>query len=194
MTNQAFENHILYLIGYPGTGKYTLAKEFHAQMPHFKLVDNHLINNVLFPLIYTDGVTPLPPRIWENVGKIWDAVVDTVIYISPPDYSFILTNALSTSEADRAWFDVVCKMAEARQAVLVPVALTVSVEEHKKRIVSEERHARFKETDPEGPEKYAKAQNMLIPEHPNTLVLDISDLSPSEIGGRDSDPYVSLEP
>jgi len=194
MTNQAFENHILYLIGYPGTGKYTLAKEFHAQMPHFKLVDNHLINNVLFPLIHTDGVTPLPPRIWENVGKIWDAVVDTMIHISPPDYSFILTNALSTSEADRAWFDVVCKMAEARQAVLVPVALTVSVEEHKKRIVSEERHARFKETDPEGPEKYAKAQNMLIPEHPNTLVLDISDLSPSESVAEIRTHMLSLEP
>ncbi len=180
MTNRAFENHILYLIGYPGTGKYTVAKEFHAQLPHFKLVDNHLINNVLFPLIHADGVTPLPPRIWDNVSKIWAAVVDTMIHLSPVDYSFILTNHLSTSSEDVAWFNEICRVAEARQAVLVPVTLTISVESHKERIVSDERRARFKETDPAGPEKYAQLQNLLIPDHPNSLVLDISTLSPAE--------------
>lgn len=194
MTNHSFRNYIVYLLGYPGSGKFTLAKEFHAQMPHFKLVDNHLINNVLFPLIHTDGVTPLPPRIWDNVGKIWDAVVDTMIHLSPPDYSFILTNALSTSEGDRAWFDEICRMAKARQAVLVPVVLTLSVEEHKKRIVSDERRARFKETDPEGPEKYAKAQNMLIPDHPNLLTLNVSDLSPTESVAAIRHHMQTLEP
>lgn len=117
-----------------------------------------------------------------------------MIYLSPPDYSFILTNALSTSEGDRAWFDEICRMAKARQAVLVPVVLTLSVEEHKKRIVSDERRARFKETDPEGPEKYAKAQNMLIPDHPNLLTLNVSDLSPTELVAAIRHHMQTLEP
>lgn len=37
----------LYLIGFAGTGKYTIAKEL-AKVG-YKLVDNHLINNSIFP-------------------------------------------------------------------------------------------------------------------------------------------------
>lgn len=47
------KNTIIYLLGFPGTGKYTIAKEI-CKQADFKLVDNHLINNPLFTLIEND--------------------------------------------------------------------------------------------------------------------------------------------
>jgi hypothetical protein len=171
------KNTIVYLLGYAGTGKYTIAKELCRTAPEFHLVDNHLINNPLFSLIHADGITPLPPRIWDNVGKVWDAVIDTMIHISPPDYSFVLTNALSDSAKDVAWFHEVEDMASRRNATFVPVVLKISLDEHKKRIVSPDRVDRMKEIDPNGPARYAAADNLIRPIHPNLLTLDVSSIS-----------------
>lgn len=173
-----FKNVIIYLLGYPGTGKYTIGKNICRTSPDFRLVDNHLINNPLFSLIYTDGITPLNPRIWDNVGKVWDAVIDTMIHISPPDYSFVLTNALSNSDKDVAWFHEVAGMADSRKALFVPVVLMIEPTEHLKRITSPDRASRMKERNSNGPARYAAANNMIRPEHPNLLTLDVSNLSP----------------
>ncbi len=172
-----FRNTIIYLLGYAGTGKYTIAKELCRIAPEFRLVDNHLINNPLFTLIHADGITPLPPRIWENVGKIWDAVIDTMIHISPSDYSFVLTNALSDSDKDVAWFYEVEDMARQRNAIFIPVVLKISLDEHKRRIVSPDRITRMKEIDPNNPARYAAADNLIKPVHPHLLTLDVSSIS-----------------
>ena len=68
---------ILYLIGFAGTGKLTIANEILERSP-FLLVDNHFINNVVFSLIDTDGKSPLPPRVWENTRKVRSIVFDTI--------------------------------------------------------------------------------------------------------------------
>lgn len=172
-----FRNTIIYLLGYAGTGKYTIAKELCRIAPEFRLVDNHLINNPLFTLIHADGITPLPPRIWENVGKIWDAVIDTMIHISPSDYSFVLTNALSDSDKDVSWFYEVEDMARQRNAIFIPVVLKISLDEHKRRIVSPDRITRMKEIDPNNPARYAAADNLIKPVHPHLLTLDVSSIS-----------------
>lgn len=175
-----FESTIIYLLGYPGTGKYTIGKEICRLNPRFKLVDNHLVNNPVFSLIHIDGVTPLPYKVWENVGKIWDSVLDTLIHVSPPDFSFVLTNALFDSEGDKAWFREIENMAAARNAKFIPVLLRISVEEHQKRIGNPDRKIRMKETDPNSPRRYALLDNLYIPDHPNLLTLDVSDIPAEE--------------
>lgn len=172
-----FNNTIIYLLGYAGTGKYTIAKELCRISPEFRLVDNHLINNPLFTIIHADGITPLPPRIWDNVGKVWDAVIDTMIHISPPDYSFVLTNALSDSAKDVAWFHEVEDMARQRNAIFIPVVLKISLDEHKRRIISPDRVTRMKEIDTNSPARYAAADNLIKPTHPHLLTLDVSSIS-----------------
>jgi hypothetical protein len=172
------KNTIIYLLGFPGTGKYTIAKEI-CKQADFRLVDNHLINNPLFTLIENDGKTLLPQRIWDNVGRIWEAVMDTIIHISPPHYSFVLTNALSDQgENDRAWFERVKSAAEQKKAVFVPVRLSCSVEEMEKRIVQPDRKARMKETNPESPKRNAENHTVLSVDHPNLLNLDVTNLTP----------------
>ncbi len=170
-------NTMIYLVGFPGAGKYTIAKEI-VKRANFRLVDNHLINNPVFSLIKADGKTKLPDRVWKNVGEIWDAVLDTIIHISPRDYSFVLTNALFESKpADRAWWKEIEKTALARNALFVPVRLLCSIEELQKRIGTNDRVDRFKEIDPESPARYVKNDEVVKIEHPNALTLDVSNLS-----------------
>lgn len=170
------KNAIIYIIGFPGVGKYTIANEIIRQQHNFRLVDNHLINDPIFRLIKIDGKSRLPERIWDNVKKIWEAVLDTMIYISPPDYSFVLTNALFDSPIERAWYEEFKKMAQERKALFIPVRILCSVDENKKRITAEERAKRFKDINPDSPARHAKEFRVLSIEHPNVLDLDVTDL------------------
>lgn len=172
---------IIHLIGFPGTGKYTIAKEICAADESFKLVDNHLINIPLFSLIRTDGITFLPSRIWKNVELVWQAVLDTIVHISPPEYSFVLTNALFESNADdKDWVFRVENAALERGSVFVPVRVVCSVEERKKRIVRADRKARMKETDPSAPERHSSTDQVLNIRHPNLLEIDATHIPPQE--------------
>lgn len=172
------ENTILYLIGFPGTGKLTIAEEIRRREPGFRLLHNHLINDPLFTVIELDGKTPIHGRVWENQLKIWRAVLDTIIHVSPARFSFLFTNYLSQNDPrDIEWFGEVRDMAANRRARFVPVRLTIDPEEHARRIVTEERGARMKQTDPDAPARYARDHQLIRVDHPNCLDLDVTDLS-----------------
>ena len=40
--------------------------------------NNHWINNPIFGLIDTDGVSPLPDAVWSQTAKIREAVLETI--------------------------------------------------------------------------------------------------------------------
>ncbi|NCC21685.1 MAG: hypothetical protein EOM26_04385 [Alphaproteobacteria bacterium] len=179
------ENTILYLIGFPGTGKYTIAKEICRQRPEFRLVDNHLINNPIFSVIAADGKSKLPERVWDNAGQIWRAVFDSMIHISPPGFSFVLTNYLSQRNPDDvAWFAEVEAMAAARGAVFVPVLLTIDPVEHVRRITQPGRKERFKCIDGDAPHRYAREDRLVDVRHQNLLMLDVTSLSAEDTAGK----------
>ncbi|KQV27111.1 hypothetical protein ASC97_24605 [Rhizobium sp. Root1203] len=56
------------LIGFPGVGKLTTAKELRALISA-KIVDNHWFNNPILRFLDEDGTTPLPKGIWEHTGQ-----------------------------------------------------------------------------------------------------------------------------
>lgn len=174
------ENAVIHLLGAPGTGKYTIAKEMTA-LCDLRLVDNHLINNPLFSIVRENGRMKMPPRIWDNVRTIWSAVADTMVHICPPHFSFILTNALfEDDEEDRAHMLNMARVAEERKGVYIPVRLLVSdVAEHVKRITAPQREERMKETNPEAPQRYA-GKEVLKTGLPSELTLDVTALSPAE--------------
>lgn len=176
------KNTHIYLIGYPGTGKYTIAKAMKEIEPHFKLVDNHLINNPVFSIIEQDGKTPLPQQVWDNIGKIWDVITDTMVNLSSPDASFIMTNFLREGCADDGpWFEEVRDMAEdKRGSLFIPVHLHCDPEENKKRIVRPDRAKRMKHTDPDAVDDWHENDAIITIDHPNFLKLDVNDLSPQD--------------
>nr|MBI1231918.1 hypothetical protein [Cytophagales bacterium] len=178
------KNTIIYLIGFPGTGKYTIAKEI-AALENFIIVDNHLINNPVFSLVELDGKTKLPSRIWDNVEQIWDAVLDTMVYVSPKEYNFVLTNALfDDNEEDHAFYKKIENMACARESKFVPVILSCSAPELQRRIVSKDRALRLKEVCAEAALHYHENEKVLQPENDYLFEMDITSLTPAEVAKR----------
>ena len=171
------ENTIIYLLGFPGTGKLTIAKEI-CKQANVKLVDNHLINNPVFSLIETDGVTPLPRTVWDATAKIRDIVFDTMTNLSPPHYNFVLTNALSTKDPDDVPIYKKTKtMADERGALFIPVRLICDEEENMKRVVSPDRKLNMKEISPEGLKNARHDCEVFYSKHPNELTLDVTSLA-----------------
>lgn len=174
------EGAVIHLLGAPGTGKYTIAQEM-LKLCDIRLVDNHLINNPLFSLVRLDGKTPLPARIWDNVIKIWDAVADTMVHISPREFSFVLTNGLfEGDDEDRKHMLNMKRVADERGGIYIPVRLVISdIDEHIRRITAAGRSARMKETDPAAPHKYA-SREVLKTGLPTELTLDVARLAPAD--------------
>ncbi|HEX2753280.1 MAG TPA: hypothetical protein VHP34_09320 [Alphaproteobacteria bacterium] len=167
----------IHLIGYPGTGKYTIAQEIKARAD-FRLVDNHLINNPVFTVARIDGKTALPPQVWENTGRIWRIVLESIRDLSHLHFNFIFTNALfETDPDDRAWYEEIRDFVAARGSTYIPVRLTIEdVEEHRKRLTAEGRDQRFKATDPQGPERFRDRGSILCIDHPHCLTLDVTNI------------------
>ena len=69
------QSTIVYLIGFAGTGKHTIALEI-CRLTGARLVDNHLINNPVFSLIQADGKTRLPETVWKKTWAIRHIVLD----------------------------------------------------------------------------------------------------------------------
>ena len=61
------ENTIMLLIGFAGTGKYTIGLEL-AGRTGARLIDNHLVNNPVFTVMNPDGLSSLPDGVWAKTN------------------------------------------------------------------------------------------------------------------------------
>src|SRR5215470_13692660 len=117
-------NVLVYLVGFPGSGKLTVARALAGPL-NAKVVDNHWINNPIFGLVDNDRVSSFPVAIWDQIDKVRDAVLTTIATISRPETSFILTHAgYDDQPDDRDIYDAIAATAARRSAVFVPVVLT----------------------------------------------------------------------
>jgi hypothetical protein len=179
---------MIYLIGFAGVGKYTIAKAIAASLGTLgvcRVVDNHYVLNPIFNLIAQDGVTPLPAQVWDNAMQVRLAVLATIEHISPTDWNFISTNELveETTGSNLMLYSQILKVAQARGARFVPVRLLCDLEEHVARVVRPERRERMKSVDPnEARDKHAN-HKLFMPDHANTLTLNVTGLTP-EIAAR----------
>jgi hypothetical protein len=173
------QNTMIYLIGFAGVGKYTIAKAI-RDLEVCKIVDNHYVLNPIFNLTAQDGITPLPAQVWDAAMQIRLAVLATIERVSPRDWNFVFTNEL-TEDSDGSnlmLYSQILKVAEARGAHFVPVRLWCNLEEHLSRVVRPERRERMKDVDPnEARDKHAN-HKLFMPDHANTLTLNITGLTP----------------
>ena len=168
---------IIYLIGFSGCGKRTIAKEIQKRIDCI-VVDNHLINNVIFSLIDPDGKSKLPAAVWNNVHRVRSAAFDTIRDLGKPGRIFVLTNVLMEGdEEDRLWFEEVVQLARDRDAHFLPVRLTITPEELARRVVSEGRAEQFKETDPIAAIAKAKRWEVLRSRDHAMLEVDVSAMT-----------------
>lgn len=171
---------IFHLIGTPAAGKYTIGKIV-AERSGARFIDNHSIANVIFNTIAPNGVTPLPPGIWPRVGRVREAVLDAILNVAPPGLSYVFTNYLRGEDAgERAVFEDMVRLAEARASLFVPVLLRCETAELMERAANESRIERMKLIDP----LLIATMNDEFPrfetDHPNTLVVDTTSRAPEE--------------
>lgn len=170
------------LLGYPGTGKYTIAKELVRQAVTagsvVRLVDNHTASNIVFDLIAeSDGRSALPEGIVKRVREINYAVLRTIAELSPTNWSFVLTHHLVDTPEIHAYLADLESVATGRGGALLVVVLSCSREALIERVVRADRWERNKLVDPERALEIAE-RGMLDP--PGALHLDITDSTPSE--------------
>jgi hypothetical protein len=170
---------LFYLIGFSGTGKYTIAQAISTAIDAI-IIDNQLINMPVFTAVGVDGTRPLPLGVWREISKIREAVMNTLCYISDQKMSFILTNELVESKEDRRLFEEVIEIAKVRESLFVPVRLLCEEAELFKRMASPERTARLKCINPDLRTERLKRHSLLVPEHPNLLELDVTNLAPND--------------
>ena len=161
---------LVYLLGKPGVGKYTIAKE----MSGYLICDNQLINSTIFSLINLKRGA-IPGFAWESIDKIRDAVLDFISVERCNDY--VLTNNLYNNDFDRKIYKQVLRTALKRDSTFVPVRLYLDPNEHQKRIQEEERKARYKSTKLR--DMHLDSE-MLPVDHNSLLDLDITNLSAKE--------------
>ena len=172
-------NTLIYLFGFSGIGKLTIAREIQKLMPAI-LVDNHLINNVVFSLIDADGVSPLSKLVWENTNRVREVVLDTIRTLSHSERNFIFTNELiEGSLADQDIFAKISTLATQRRSFFFPVRLLISVDELCRRTVFPERRAQFKSIDADAARAKAMRKKVFQPSCPY-FELEVSTLSAEE--------------
>ncbi len=125
---------VFYVVGHPGAGKYTTAKELQrlcaGRHEHLAVVDNHYITNPIFGVINVDGRSPLPPSVWDRAAEVAEAVYKAIETISPWDWSFVFTNFLSQDEPqDWRLYQRVKRLAAARGSRFLLVRLMCDTEE-----------------------------------------------------------------
>jgi Cdc6-like AAA superfamily ATPase len=86
---------IILVLGYPGTGKFTVAKGLVSTLSTgapARLIDNHVAANILFDLIAeADGRSVLPPAVLDNVREINLVIARTIDELSPLNCRSVVT-------------------------------------------------------------------------------------------------------
>lgn len=179
MLSNAFENTIVVLIGFAGTGKYTIGRQL-CERTGARLIDNHLINNPIFKVVDADGVTSLPVGVWDKVGEVRATVYDAIRELSPRGMSFVFTMELRESNPlDHLAFQDLADLAVARKSRFVPIRLICGVEELCRRVADPSRVAMLKEISPELARKKMAEDAVLNMPHPNQRTLDVTKRSAS---------------
>jgi len=174
------QNMLVLLIGFPGVGKLTIARELGQLLPA-RVVDNHWINNPVLRLLDDDGYGKLPDAVWEQTAKVRQAILDTIATLCDPKANFVFTNAgVHGDPRSAASYRQVRDAADRRQAKFLPVRLICDEDELLRRISSPERREQLKSIDAEAAQLRFRTAAVLDPEHPDGITLDVTNSTPAE--------------
>ncbi|MBN9981562.1 AAA family ATPase [Rhizobium laguerreae] len=177
------------LLGFPGVGKLTIAKEL-ASLLSAKIVDNHWFNNPILRLL--DDAAPLPKGVWEYTGRVRQAVLDAITAYSGPSGNFIFTHAgVEGDERSMRTYQQFFDAAGQCAAVFVPVRLLCAEEELARRVSSPARRDHLKTTDVETSRNRSQQAVVLDIPHQHALTLDVTFMSPSESAAAIRDHVVT---
>ena len=142
------QNVMVYLVGPPGVGKYTVGKLVAEQLSA-KLLDNHFWSNPILEVVEPDGRV-LPAGVWDRTDDVLAAVLETVAQFGPAGRNYVFTHAVSDAGGHPLDWIIAGRIlaaAERRGASLLVVRLACGEAQLRERIANDERRLRFKTTD-----------------------------------------------
>ena len=175
------DNTIIYLIGIPAVGKYSTAKAL-GRLAGVKVIDSQLVNSPIFTIVGYDGTDKIPVKeeAWKHIEKIRKTVLAFIRDHATADASFVFTNVLNNSPGDRRLFRKIERIARHRNATFVPVWLTCSTPEIRKRKNRPDRRERMKDIDLTNIKYWTEEFEQLKLKHPNGITIDTSRSKPEE--------------
>ncbi len=169
---------LLYLFGYPGVGKNTVAREIESRT-NFIAIQNHLISNAFRHVMAKQPESEYPrleKLVKHHSMKAWLNFLDFVTEAAPRN-GLIFTSVLYQNDPDRVeFFDYIANWALAKGRAFYPVKLICSRDEILRRATSVNRHPEFKLTDPQTLSKIMDNNVLLTPQHPNLIEIDTTAL------------------
>lgn len=174
---------IVYLLGYPGVGKYTVGRELARRMGAI-LIDSQVVNHPILALLDWDGKSELPTGTFDRAEPIREAVFSALEDIAPQPMSYIFTNVLENKPEDVAIYERLKGIASRRSSVFVPVMLTCVADVQLRRVQSQERALRFKTADPDGVRHLMTTTTLYEPNDPELLTIDTTSLAPEQTASR----------
>lgn len=174
---------IVYLLGYPGVGKYTVGRELARRMGAI-LIDSQVVNHPILALFNWDGKSQLPEGTFDRAEPIREAVFSALEDIAPKQMSYIFTNVLEDKSTDLAIYERLKGVASRRGSVFVPVMLTCAVDVQLRRVQSQERARRFKIADSKGVMHLMTTTPLYTPDDPELLTIDTTSLAPEQSASR----------
>jgi chloramphenicol 3-O-phosphotransferase len=174
---------IVHLIGFPASGKLTIARALAdvgaASGGRIVVLDNHHINNVIFAALDIDGVKPVPGAVWERIGEIREVLLRTVDELSPPEWSFVFTNVVTDDKpSERAAVDQLVDLARRTNRNYLAVVLHCPTEVLLERVANIDRRDRSKWIDPSSVSEFIRTHRLV----------DVTDLAPLTIDTSSTDP------
>ncbi len=171
------KNTIIYLIGFAGTGKFTIAQEI-AKLTNSRVIDNQLVNNPILSVMDPGNDSPLPDQVWAKIRQIRQIVLEAIDALASPEENFIFTNELiEGSAADEQIFSQIAELAQRRQSTFLPVRLECAEEELCRRVIFENRKERLKDTNSKNTQEKYKKFTVLRPKTHTYLTLEVTHLS-----------------
>ena len=172
------------LLGFPGTGKYTVARaiveRLAARGEPAALLDNHATANLIWSLVPSER--RFDPDVMARLAELRNVLWDAVAELTSPAHSVILTNYLPPGRPSTA-LDRHRELAQQLGLPLVAAVLHCDPEEVIERIPNADRAARMKLVDPERA-RTLMASPLILPGWPELVELDITGLSPAEAATR----------
>ncbi len=172
------------LLGFPATGKYTVAcaivDQLRARGEPAALLDNHATANLIWSLV--PEARKFDPDVMGPMNELRRIIVEAAAEITGPEHSIVFTNFVP-SRTPGSVLDPHRRLAQQLGRPLVPVVLRCSDEEVLGRVANPERAARYKLADARVARLVMDA-GMSLPDWPELVDLDTTGLSPEEAAAR----------
>ncbi len=174
---------VVHLLGFPGTGKRTVAEALAARAAadghRLVVVDNHLTSNPFLVALDIGPTETVPPEVWDRVADARDLVDAAIRDLAPSGVSHAFTNVIVDELSSRS-IDRCRTLGAARGGVYVPVVLHCDGPERARRVPRPDRAARHKWTDPAGVADFVDRHTLVRPDSAILLDLDVTTTPPKD--------------